>query len=68
MEDEQYRPDDELDGPGDPDAMLDHELDQLAAAIKDGAGIVTMMYVELSRCGLGREDAAAVAAAWYVAS
>lgn len=58
---EEFRPE---DFEGDPDA----ELDQLAAAIREGAVMLTMMHHELCRCGLGREDAATVAVKWYIAS
>ena len=50
------------------DSAADAELDQIAAAVKNGAPILTMMFFELTRCGLSREDAASVAAAWFVAS
>ncbi len=60
---DEYR-DEGMDGYGDADA----ELDQVAAAIRDGAPMLTMMFAELSRCGLNRDAAATVAVKWFVES
>jgi hypothetical protein len=59
--DEEYR-DDWMDGNG------DAELDQVVAAIRDGAPMLSMMFFEFARCGLCRADAAAMAVAWFKAS
>ena len=53
-----------IDGYGDADA----EMDQVAAAMRDGAPLITMMIVEFTRCGLDRETATGAAVKWFVAS
>ena len=58
---DEYR-DEEMDGYGDADA----ELDQVAAAIRGAAPMITMMIVELTRCGLDRETATDAAVKWYI--
>ena len=50
------------------DSAADAELDQVAAAIRGAAPMITMMIVELTRCGLDRETATDAAVKWYIAS